>query len=276
MILTRYQGKLLVVRQPDHGDQTGLFARAWGNEEIPPLAEQQPATALAARHHDDGWAVWERRPTIDPETGQPVQFHSVGAREHIPAYRAGVDRAAHHDPWTGLLVSMHAAGLYNDRYGTYRLAELATQTLTPTEHAVIDEFLAEMAQFQQTLLGKVRGHPTPQPASDDPTVRHHYLLLQVWDRLSLQFAFRHATDGEIAPLPVAKGDHRILVCRSAGTFTLALDPYPFATDPAVFPVVGYLLPDRPYTDPEDFIATLAATPPTHLECRTTRARTQVS
>ena len=36
MILTRYEGRLLVVLQPDHGVQTGLIAAAWGNSEVPP------------------------------------------------------------------------------------------------------------------------------------------------------------------------------------------------------------------------------------------------
>jgi hypothetical protein len=271
VIISRYEGKLLVVRQPDHGDQTGLFAADWGNEDVAPLTEHRRAAALAARHHDDGWAVWERRPSIDPATGHPVHFYDLSPIEHIPAYRAGVDRAARYDPWAGLLVSMHAAGLYNDRYGTYRLTELGEQSMTAAEQAVVTEFLAEMARFQQELLDAVRGHPTPEPASDDPAVRHQYLLLQVWDRLSLQFAFRHAADGEIAPLPLAGDGPGALVCRSAGSFALTLDPYPFATDTAVFPVVGYLVPDRAYPDPEDFVATLAAAAPTHFECRVTRA-----
>ncbi|MBL7623605.1 DUF3891 family protein [Frankia sp. AgB1.8] len=273
MIITRYEGRLLVVRQPDHGDQTGLFATAWGNEDVPALAEHQRAATLAARHHDDGWAVWERRPSLDPATRQPTQFHKVGPVEHIPAYRAGVDRAAHGDPWAGLLVSLHAAGLYNGRYGTFRLPELADQSLTAHEQALVTEFLAEMDRLQRDLLGAVRGHPTPAPAFDDPVVRQHYLLLQVWDRLSLQFAFRHGADGTIAPLPALGGGQGVLTCRSVGAFALALDPYPFATEGAVFPVAGQLVPDRPYRDPEDFLATLASAPALQLDCRVQRAGT---
>jgi hypothetical protein len=33
MIFQQYHGHLLVVRQPDHGVQTGLFASHWGTEE---------------------------------------------------------------------------------------------------------------------------------------------------------------------------------------------------------------------------------------------------
>ncbi|MBL7490811.1 DUF3891 family protein [Frankia sp. AgB1.9] len=132
---------------------------AWGNEDAPALAEHARAATLAARHHDNGWAVWERRPSLDPATRQPTQFHKVGPVEHIPAYRAGVDRAAHGDPWAGLLVSLHAAGLYNGRYGTFRLPELADQSLTAHEQALVTEFLAEMDRLQRDLLGALARRP---------------------------------------------------------------------------------------------------------------------
>ena len=48
MIFQQYRGQLLVVRQPDHGVQTGLFARHWGNEQIPPV---YPPRAGHRRRH---------------------------------------------------------------------------------------------------------------------------------------------------------------------------------------------------------------------------------
>jgi hypothetical protein len=49
---------------------------------------------------------------------------------------------------------MHGAELYNDRYGTFRLAE---QHVSASERALVDEFLAEQALFQQSLAGWVQG-----------------------------------------------------------------------------------------------------------------------
>jgi hypothetical protein len=54
MIYQQYRGHLLVVRQPDHGVQTGLFARHWGNEETPRFTPREPVIAAGTRH-DDGW-----------------------------------------------------------------------------------------------------------------------------------------------------------------------------------------------------------------------------
>lgn len=270
MILSRWQDHLLVVLQPDHGTQTGLIAEQWGNDEIPPLTDFRVAAEKAGRHHDDGWAIWERHPTLEPRTGQPVQFHAVDPIEHIAAYRAGITRAAQLDPWTGLLVSMHGAGLYNDRYGTYRLSELSEQTFSTTEQAVVGEFLSDMAELQQRLAEDSLGHRLPNRASEDPLVRHHYLLLQVWDRLSLQFAFRHAADGIISPLSWLAKPATQLRCTHLGPMALQLDPYPFGTDSSSFPVRGYLLQDRPYRNPEDFLAALTSAAPVDLACQVSR------
>jgi hypothetical protein len=92
-----------------------------------------------------------------------------------------------------------------------------------------------------------------------------YLLHQVWDRISLQFALRHGADGVIAPLPTAQGRGE-LRCTARGRFTVGLEPYPLVRDTVEIPVVASLVPDRAYTDPEDFMSTLAAAGQTVIEC----------
>lgn len=270
MIMSRYDGRLLVVGQPDHGVQTGLIAAGWGNDEVAAVPERREASRLAAAHHDDGWAIWERHPDLDPHTRQPVQFHQVKPREHVPAYRAGIERAAQLDPWAGLLVSMHGAGLYNDRYGSYRLEEVGEQSLTDVERALVAEFLADMAGLQARLYGEAIGHAPPRAPHELPEVMSAYLLLQVWDRISLQFALRHAADGAISPLPGAGPGRGVLRCLARGRFRLALDPYPFAEDSVSLPVAARFVPDRAYTDPEDFLATLGSAEHTILECTAVR------
>jgi hypothetical protein len=267
MIFQMYRGQLLVVRQPDHGIQTGHFAQRWGNESTPPFDPRQPVIDAGTRH-DNGWAEWEERPTLDPETGQPWQFFKLTPHEHVPLYRHGIQMAADHDLTTGLLVSMHGAGLYNDRYGTFRLAE---RSFSESEQALVDEFLAEQALFQQSLAQRALGHEVHSHVTADPQVWHNYLLLQTWDRLSLQFAFRLAADGEIGPLPFPDGSSGILHVTNAGDMTIALDPYPFDDAPLTFPLPSRLLPDKPYRNAEEFLAAMARAPETQLECRVVRA-----
>jgi hypothetical protein len=252
-----------VVRQPDHGIQTGLFAEVWGNEAVAPIARRRPAIA-AGTHHDDGWRAWEPHPTLDSATGQPVQFFGLSPLEHVPLYRAGIAQAAALDPWTGLLVSMHGAGLYNDRYGTFRLAE---QHLNATERALVDEFQDEQQKLQHKLRSLAYGPHRDGPVTSDPELWQDYLLLQTWDRLSLQYTFRLGQSGEIAPMPGPDGHTLTLRCRAIAPFCLALDPYPFADQPAVFPVEARWLTDRTFRNPEDFVSALADSPVSILECR---------
>lgn len=266
MIFQQYRGHLLVIRQPDHGLHTGLFARHWGNEQTPSFTPREPVIAAGTRH-DDGWKDWEAHPSIDPSTGQPWQFYRLTPHEHVPLYRRGIQMAAQHDPTTGLLVSMHGAGLYNDRYGTFRLA---AQHFSASEQALVDEFLAEQALFQQSLAERVLRRTRHTHVTTDPQVWYNYRLLQVWDRLSLQYAFRLAADGEIAPLPHPDGSSAALRCRHTGDLALILHPYPFDQSPYTFPLQARLLPDTPYRNAEAFLAAMAKSAVTILECRASR------
>ena len=263
MIFQSFRGQLLAVRQPDHGLQSGEFARHWGNETTPPFEPRVPMIEAGSRH-DDGWAGWEERPSLDPQTGQPWQFFKLTPHEHVPLYRRGIRMAAESDPYTGLLVSMHGAGLYNDRYGTFRLAE---QHFSAEERAIVDEFLAEQALFQTSLAERALRREERTHVTTDPNVWYNYLLLQVWDRLSLQYAFRLAADGEIGPLPRPDGTQGVLHCTADGDFALRLDPYPFDESPCRFPVAARLLPEKPYRNAEEFLAAFTHAPVTTLECR---------
>lgn len=268
MILTRTDHGLLVVRQPEHGHQTGLFAGSWGNENIPPIEARRESILLASTHHDDGWSTWELHPTLDPDTEQPFQFHSLTPFEHIPLYRAGITRAAAIDPFAGILVSMHGVGLYNDRYGTFRLVD---QDLNTEERLLVAEFIQDMQVLQnglaQTIDLNTNGH-----VSSDPEVHDAYLQLQVWDRLSLQFLYRLADDGVISPLPIGNGTSVELHCRNAGAFQLLLQPYPFEESEMCFPVRTITIPDRHYRTPEEFLETVRDTPERTIECRVSRDR----
>jgi len=266
VILQQFRSQLLVVRQPDHGIQSGGFAAHWGNEATPPFSPRETVIEAGTRH-DNGWAGWEEQPTLDPETGKPWQFYRLSPHEHVPLYRRGIRQAAEYDPYTGLLVSMHGAGLYNDRYGTFRLAE---QHFSPIQRELVDEFLAEQALFQQSLSERALGRKLHSHVTTDPGVWYNYRLLQVWDRLSIQFGFRLAADGEIAPLPRPNGPDAALRVQHLGEMSVKLDPYPFEDSPRVFPLKARLLPDKPYRSPEEFLAAMAAAPLTVLECRAER------
>jgi hypothetical protein len=200
-----------VVLQTDHADLSGSFARAWADQ-----GPRHSSLAIAAARHDDGWAVWERSPRVDGD-GKPVNFLDVDVRSHLAFYRAGIAAITEHDADAGLLVSMHGAGIYRQRYG---LDPSLSLTRAPEVQELVDAFVAEQ---EATFDG------APGTRHDD------YALLQVYDRLSLYFCMRDVGAGEAAELQGFR-------LEPLGPWHVRLSPYPFAESPARFSLVRRLVP----------------------------------
>ncbi|MER3409241.1 MAG: hypothetical protein C4306_03855, partial [Thermoleophilia bacterium] len=160
-----------VVLQTDHADLAAAFATAW--------AEQGPRHAsliVAARRHDDGWAVWERSPLVDPQTNAPVNFLDVDVPTHLAFYRAAIAAVTAEDPYAGLLVSMHGAGIYRRRYG---LDSAPGLTHAGEVAEQVDAFVAEQEAGYARRMAEA--------GVDDERRWVDYGLLQLYDRLSLYF-----------------------------------------------------------------------------------------
>lgn len=213
-----------VVLQTDHADLAGAFASAW--------AEQGPRHAslvLAAKRHDDGWAVWERSPLVDPKTGRPVNFLDVQVPTHLAFYRAAIAAVADEDPYAGLLVSMHGAGIYRRRYGLDSAPGLAQAAEVADQ---VEAFVAEQEAGYARRMAEA--------GVDDERRLADYRLLQLYDRLSLYFCMCDVEAGEEAELQ----GYRIL---PLAPWRVAVAPFPFAESPARFTLLRRLVPKRPWT-----------------------------
>ncbi|HEX3454863.1 MAG TPA: DUF3891 family protein [Gaiellaceae bacterium] len=202
-----------VVFQTDHADLSGDAADAWAEK-----GAGHHSLALAARRHDDGWAVWEQAPQAN-ESGKPVNFLEVDVRSHLAFYRAGIAAITEQDADAGLLVSMHGAGIYKQRYGLdpglglQRAAEVQDE---------VDAFVAE----QEAKFG---GDPGGRRADYD--------LLQFYDRLSLYFCLREGESAELQGYSL----------EPVGRWHVRLDPYPFVERPAKFSLLRYTVSKRDRT-----------------------------
>jgi hypothetical protein len=139
-------------------------------------------------------------------------------------YRAGIAAVTEEDPYAGLLISMHGAGIYRQRYGADPSLKLTRQ---PEALEAIEAFVAEQEAGYQGRIEAL--------GLDEDERWENYNHLQMFDRLSLYFCMR---DGE----PATIGDYRI---EPISPWEVTIDPFPFDTDPAGLTLVRRLIPKSP-------------------------------
>src|SRR5262249_59862679 len=118
MIVCPYNDSLVLVLQTDHSRIAGLLAAHWGNDKFARL-NPYASMVLAAQEHDSGWWDWEIKPTLNAQ-GYPMDYITGGGLDravHLAFDRHGITRVLEQDPYAGLLVSMHLAGLNTQGFG---------------------------------------------------------------------------------------------------------------------------------------------------------------
>ena len=228
MIVRDHGDSWQVVLQTDHADLSGAFADAWADR-----GPRHESAAIAARRHDDGWAVWERSPLVDAE-GVPVGFLDVNVPAHLAFYRAGISAITDEDLYAGLLVSMHGSGIYRQRYGTDTGLSLSRAAEV---QSLVDAFVEE----QEAAYADREA-----AAGVDEDLRWaDYHRLQWFDRFSLAFCLRDWDDPDPAPFDLGEFTFSPL-----GSWRARVDPYPLTDSPGRFRLRRRLVSKRPWTQAE--------------------------
>ena len=227
MIVRDRGGDWQVVLQPDHAELSEEVARAWADR-----GPRHDSVVLAARRHDDGWATWERSPMVDAG-GAPVSFLDVHVPAHLAFYRAGIAAVTDEDAYAGLLVSMHGAGIYRQRYGADPALAL---TRAPEVQELVDAFVAEQEA----------GYPnrSAEAGVDEEQRLADYHRLQWFDRFSLAFCLR-AWDEVGEPFEV--GSFRF---EPVGPWRASVSPWPFTEPEVECSLVRRLVPKREWSQEE--------------------------
>lgn len=163
------------VPQPEHAHLAGQVAAHWGAWGDYP-EELRGDLVSATHHHDDGWLAWEQSPTLDSR-GVPINFDSLPLEEHLAIWRRGIELAARRSPFQELMVSRHAAHLY-DAYPRERPAG---------EQAQLDRFLDEHRERQERL------------AIEPAAMERGTELLSIWDGISLFLCAKARVDTTVGP-----------------------------------------------------------------------------
>ena len=233
-----------LVRQTDHGRLAGDFARAWSQR-----TEPKRSLELVADRHDDGWFIWEQEPNLD-RAGRPCNYLDVSVQSHIAFFRAAITAVTEQDPFAGLVLSMHGAGIYRARYG---LQPSLQMSLAGEGRELVEEFVAQEERSHATLAAELG-------VSDDERWRA-YKLLQVWDQLSLYASLNDldAAPPDPAALPYASipavpwnGSEGTIELRAQGGGRITVEPFPFGVEPIRFTVPRKLVPKRDWRGADDF------------------------
>jgi hypothetical protein len=200
---------------------------------------------FATTYHDSGYREWEGNPPMNIEKGRPY-----GHRETVPsfeplelaAYVRNVEWVRTHDPYAGLLVSMHRTGLWHNRYETFTSPKGRLRERSPEVQAVKKELEAKQEEEKEKL-----GGANPKFASK---LWFNFRVLQVYDLLSLYFCCDgYATNDQfkedrIAPVPISyDGKEEIeLHIVPMGANSVKMHPYPFDISPLKISVRARLMP----------------------------------
>jgi hypothetical protein len=237
MIVCDLGDRWQIVMQTDHADLSGDFARRWKER-----GDRSESLAIAAERHDDGWAVWEQAPMCDLQTGKPVNFLDVGVLSHLAFYRAGIAAITEQDPYAGLLVSMHGAGIYRGRYGLQPELKLS---LAEDAREQVEAFVAEQESGFDERDAEVG--VTPEQRKGD------YELLQIYDRMSLLFCMNDAQSPSAAEFSGYK-------FQPDGAGAISIDPFPFEGEER-FSLLRRMLPKARWRHDTEFRKDLLGTEP---------------
>jgi hypothetical protein len=207
LIRTADDGSAIAIGQASHAWISGQLARAWGNEEFGPV-EPWEEVCLGSEQHDVGWAEWDRRPVLNPDTGLPHTFIDLPIEPKIGLWSGAAKRLVTQSRYAALLVSMHGTGLFERYWPDGADPELQRR------------FLVSERRFQRELLDTL--------GADPDEVRRNHLLVRVWDSMSLALCLGW---GEIAleEVPAAQGLTSVEL-KALGPDRVGVHPWPFARE----------------------------------------------
>jgi hypothetical protein len=244
MLLRREGDDVIAIGQPAHAWLSGQLARAWRG-----VVEPWEEVCLAAEQHDIGMAAWERRPTLNPDTGLPRSFMELELDEHLEIWWRAAPLVIPQSRYAALLVSMHGTALYERRN---------------LDDERVRAFLDGQRELQARLLDSLRADPRTAAAAADEVVRRNQRLVWTWDSLSLGLLLDWAPF-ELNAVPTADGETDIEV--RDGT----LDPWPFREDRVSVRCEGRRLAGR-FDDVDAMREALAEAPWVTIEIRVASAR----
>ena len=210
-----------VMTMEQHTAFADRLAEAFGNQVFDPV--ENPAVRYVIAHHDAGWRPVDAEVYINLDTGLPYHLVDTPFEFTSKTMRGSPDFNAKHHPLSGLISSMHTAGLLNGRYGLAPPGILAR--FEGEKRAFAEKVLSDELERQETLK--------QQAGTEDSDVWRAYKQLQFFDMMSLYFHSRvegHHGESRFPDVPATKDDDVTVAITEKGGGVYTLDPFPFAED----------------------------------------------
>lgn len=229
-------GSLVMITQNDHAKVSGLCASHWGNARFA-RARPYESCVRAAFLHDLQWLREETSPLFDPATQTAINYLNVPNELQIDEFYRASQWLNGFDPYVALLVSKHRTGIWKSRYGLMKKPQYATLKLNPQIEEVVEcahaEQLAAMVAF------------------DEHEVTTNYVLLQIWDLLSLYICRNErlqAVSWEPVPASYSPGPAECIQLDPMAPGRISIAPYPFDQPSIEVKVVHRRLPTCTFSD----------------------------
>ena len=242
-------GSLVMIAQNDHAKVSGLCASHWGNERFA-RAHPYEACVRAAFLHDLAWLREETSPRFDPATGTTINYLDVANESQLDEYPWSTHWLEKLDAYTALLVSKHRTGIWKSRYGLMTKPNYPVRRLGPQIEALVDKLHAE----QKAAM----------TAFDEHEVTTNYVLLQIWDLLSLYICSTETlkeTSWEPVPTSYARRPGESIQLVPVEPNRISISPYPFDCPSLDVSVVHRRLPTSHFADVQSFHAAYFNTTP---------------
>lgn len=203
----------------------------------------------AIRHHDDGWAAWEARPRLDPQSHRPLSFRELPLDEALANWDGSIASAAEVGPLAAWTVAGHFAALLEHSEKVH-------------DEALAAEWLAQTAERRAQWMSQWQ---SLMPSLHTLQLAEEALLwLQTYDLVSLWLCSVCPAGGEtvrhwhqayrIAPnSPLDMELHLDDTVENAQRVTVVVDPWRYDVPEMELEAASLVAPLREYRDSNDLL-----------------------
>jgi hypothetical protein len=249
-----------LISQVEHARIAAEVARAW-NAEAFPLAVPHAELLAAVVHHDDGWLVWELRPTV--LEGRPRDFMEMPLDESLAIWRRSIAVAQTFGPLAAYAVGSHFAALSrwsHEKAGhSDEWRHLAEEFIVEQEELAGERF-AELLARAQCAVGPATGSGATLQVEVKRNADRAWHALQFFDRVSLWLCCAERREVETIDVPeslgAGLGAFRFTPqlgggsASAAGEAEITIEPWPLSVDRLEIATSAEAVPLANYESPD--------------------------